>query len=109
MFAMLLLQAVAGPPLPADLRKPVARASTPCVPNTADGGEIVVCGHPTDQRLAKLPERYVKPRGDPMTFQLPGGGTGNVHAVQTTLPGATGSGLVVALKIPLGTRTPPSQ
>ncbi|MEG8026830.1 hypothetical protein [Sphingomonas aerolata] len=37
-----------------------------------------------------------------MTFRLPGGGTGKVHAVQSTLPGATGSGAVVTLRIPFG-------
>jgi hypothetical protein len=37
-----------------------------------------------------------------MTFRLPGGGTGNVHAVRTELPGAIGQGVAVTLKIPFG-------
>ncbi|MDY0965903.1 MULTISPECIES: hypothetical protein [Sphingomonas] len=69
---------------------------------TPPGGEIVVCARPTDQRLARLPTPPVSSPDAPMTFRLPGGGTGNVHAVQSTLPGATGSGAVVTLRIPFG-------
>ena len=102
MIAVLIgLQAVAGPPLPRELRPPVSRAATPC-PVTPPGGEIVVCGRPTDQRLARLPTPPVNAPDAPMTFRLPGGGTGKVHAVQSTLPGATGSGAVVTLRIPFG-------
>lgn len=104
MLAMLLLiQAVAGPPVPPELRKPVPRSSKPC-PDTPTGDEILVCGRQEDRRLAKLPEPVRRAPEDAMTFRLPGGGTGNVHAIQTTLPGATGSGAAVTLRIPFGKR-----
>ena len=99
---LLLLQAVAGPPLPPDLRKRVPRATMPCPVQTDPEGEIVVCARPTDQRLAKLPEPVQPPPFDPLSFRLPGGGKGNVHAIRTELPGAVGQGGAVTLKMPFG-------
>ena len=99
---LLLLQAVAGPPLPPDLRKRGPRATMPCPVQTDPEGEIVVCARPTDQRLAKLPEPVQPPPFDPLSFRLPGGGKGNVHAIRTELPGAVGQGGAVTLKMPFG-------
>lgn len=89
---LLLLQALAGPLLPPELRKRVARATMPCPVQTDPDGEIVVCARPTDQRLATLAEPVQLPRDDPLSFRLPGGGKGNVHAIRTELPGAVGQG-----------------
>ncbi|QCB43567.1 hypothetical protein E5673_16140 [Sphingomonas sp. PAMC26645] len=74
----------------------------PCPVQTDPDGEIVVCARSTDQRLATLPAPVQPPRGDPLSFRLPDGGTGNVHAIRTQLPGASGQGAAVTLKIPLG-------
>lgn len=100
LVGLLLLQAVAGPPLPPELRKRVPRATMPCPVQSDPDGEIVVCARPTDQRLAELPEPLQPVRGDPLSFRLPGGGTGNIHAVRTELPGGIGQGAAVTLKIP---------
>lgn len=102
LVGLLLLQAVAGPPLPPELRKRVARATMPCPVQTDPNGEIVVCGRPTDQRLARVAEPTQTPRDDPLTFRLPGGGKGNVHAIRSELPGANGQGVAVTFKIPFG-------
>ncbi|MEG3161276.1 hypothetical protein U1763_12270 [Sphingomonas sp. LB2R24] len=99
---LFLLQAVAGPPLPPELRKRVARATMPCPVQTDPYGEIVVCARPTDQRLAKLPQPVQPPPFDPLSFRLPGGGKGNVHAIRSELPGAVGQGGAVTLKMPFG-------
>ncbi|KQN05511.1 MULTISPECIES: hypothetical protein [Sphingomonas] len=99
---LLLLQAVAGPPLPPELRKRPVRSTMPCPVQTDPDGEIVVCARSTEQRLATLPEPVQPPRGDPLSFRLPGGGTGNVHAIRTQLPGASGQGAAVTLKLPFG-------
>ena len=74
----------------------------PCPVQTEPDGEIVVCARPTDHRLATLPAPVQPPRGDPLSFRLPGGGKGNVRAIQTELPGAIGQGAAVTLKIPFG-------
>lgn len=67
--------------------------------------EVVVCARsPDEMRLVKLPDPLAVPTPDPLSFRLPGGGTGQVHALQTTLPGATGAGAAVTLRIPLGAR-----
>ena len=102
LVGLLLLQAVAGPPLPPELRKRLPRATMPCPVQTDPDGEIVVCARPTDQRVAKLAEPVQPVRGDPLSFRLPGGGTGNVHAIRTELPGASGQGGAVTLKMPFG-------
>ncbi len=102
LVGLLLLQAVAGPPLPPELRRRPARPTMPCPVQTDPDGEIVVCGRPTDQRLATLPEPVQLPGGDPLSFRLPGGGTGNVHGIRTELPGGIGQGAAVTLKIPFG-------
>ncbi len=102
MLAMLLaVQAVAGPPAPREVRRPLAQASVPC-PVTAPGDEIVVCGRPTDQRMPPLPAPARRAPDSAMTFRLPGGGTGNVHAIKSRLPSAAGSGAAVTLRMPFG-------
>jgi len=104
MLAMLLiLQGVAGPPAPRIAHK-TPPATVPC-PEIVPGDEIIVCGRPDDQRLGRLPEPQRAPDAL-LTFRLPGGGQGNVHAVQSTLPGATGSGAVMSLRIPFGRSKP---
>ena len=102
LVGLLLLQVAAGPPLPLELRKRPPRATMPCPVQTDPDGEIVVCARPTDQRVAKLAEPVQPVRGDPLSFRLPGGGTGNVHAIRTELPGASGQGGAVTLKMPFG-------
>ena len=99
---LLLLQAVAGPPLPLELSKRPVRLTMPCPVQTDPDGEIVVCARPTNQRLATLVEPVQPPRGDPLSFRLPGGGKGNVHAIRTQLPSASGQGAAVTLKLPFG-------
>jgi len=99
---LLLLQAVAGPPLPLELSKRPVRLTMPCPVQTDPDGEIVVCARSTDQRLATIPEPVQPPQGDPLSFRLPGGGKGNVHAIRTQLPGASGQGAAVTLKLPFG-------
>lgn len=102
LVALLLLQAVSGPPVPKEFRKP--RVATPCPdnsPDRGDTGEIVVCARPVDQRLEPLPDPPRHAPEEAMTFRLPGGGTGNVHAIQTGLPGAVGRGMAVTLTVPL--------
>ena len=102
LVGLLLLQAVAGPPLPPELRKRPARSTMPCPVQADADGEIVVCARPTDQRLATVAEPVQPARGDPLSFRLPGGGTGNVHAIRTELPGAIGQGVAITLKVPFG-------
>jgi hypothetical protein len=97
---ILLVQAVAGPPTPTELRP--FRVLPPC-PSPEDGGEIVVCGRKgSDQRLEKLPERYADHADRPLSFMLPGGANGNVHAFQNNLPGATSQGVAVSITLPFG-------
>ena len=105
LVGLLLLQAVAGPPLPPELRRRPPRATMPCPVQTDPDGDIVVCARPTDQRLATLAEPVQPPRSDPLSFRLPGGGRGNVHAIRTELPGASGQGVAVTLRIPFGKGT----
>ncbi len=102
LVGLLLLQAVAGPPLPPELRRRGPRATMPCPVQADPDGEIVVCARPTDQRLATMAEPVQPPRSDPLSFRLPGGGRGNVHAIRTELPGAVGQGVAVTLRIPFG-------
>lgn len=100
LVALLLLQAAAAtPPERIDLLQPAQACPT-------EGGEdIVVCAHHQDApRLTRVEERPPRPLSGALTFRLPGGGTGNVHAIQTYLPGASGSGAAVTLRIPLGKR-----
>lgn len=74
----------------------------PCPVQTDPDGEIIVCARSIDQRLATLSAPVQPPRGDPLSFRLPGGGKGNVHAIRTQLPGASGQGAAVTLKMPFG-------
>ena len=99
---ILLVQAVAGPPVPLELRQTAPRSSTPCLA-TSEDGEIVVCGRRTeDQRLAKLPEADETAPSDPLSFRLPGGGKGRIHAIQSNVGGFTGQGAAVTLTFPFG-------
>jgi hypothetical protein len=99
---ILLAQAVSGPPVPNELRKIAPQSSAPC-PATSEGGEIIVCGRRSeDQRLAKLPETDKAEPSDRLSFRLPGGGKGNIHAFQSNVGGFTGQGVAVTLKIPFG-------
>lgn len=99
---ILLAQAVAGPPVPIELRQIAPRSASPC-PATSEDGEIVVCGRRReDQRLVKLPEAGEVAPFDPLSFRLPGGGKGNVHAIQSNVSGFTGQGAAVTLTIPFG-------
>ena len=98
---LMLLQAVAGPPAPVDRRALVHR---PC-PTEQTEGEVVVCARrEAGQRLGELSGPPEPPPLDPLSFRLPGGGKGNVHAIQTELPGAIGQGAAVTLTIPFGKR-----
>lgn len=100
LVVLLLLQAaVATQPERIDLlRRPPA-----CPPESGD--DVVVCARRQDApRITRVEERPARPLSDALTFRLPGGGTGNVHAIQTYLPGASGSGAAVTLRIPLGKR-----
>jgi hypothetical protein len=101
---LLLLQAVAGPPLPPELRKRAPRPTMPCPIQADPDGEIIVCARPNDQRLAHLAEPVQPTPADPLSFRVPGGGTGNVHAIRTELPGGIGQGAAVTLKIPFDKR-----
>lgn len=95
MLAFFLLQAAsAAPPRTIDLlAKPERCVSTE--------SEVVVCAHPADQRLEPLVEPLKSgPPDGPLSFRLPGGGTGNLHAIQSTLPGGSGAAAMVTLKIP---------
>lgn len=92
--AALLLQ-VAGPVL----TKPLTQK---CAPRDED--EVVVCARPgaSPYRLKPLPPKPGDPPADPLAFNLPGGGKGRVHAIQSQNPSATGQGAAVTLRIPLG-------
>ena len=81
------------------------RATMPCPVQADPDGEIIVCARPADQRLATLAKPVQPPRSDPLSFRLPGGGRGNVHAIRTELPGAVGQGVAVTLRIPFGKGT----
>jgi hypothetical protein len=102
LVGLLLLQVAAGPPIPPELRKRVPRVVTSCPVQPDAGGEIVVCGRPTEHRLETLPEPVASARQEPLSFRLPGGGKGSVQAIRTQLPGAIGQGAAVTLRIPFG-------
>lgn len=96
---VLFIQTVSGPPIPPQLRSP--KIAAPCSIED-DSGDIVVCAqNDTDYRLDTLPDHAAK-RPDPLSFRLPGGGGGNIHAFQNDLPGATSQGMAVTIKIPFG-------
>ena len=93
----LLAQATAAPE-GAD-RLSVAPRACPAGPS-ADG-EVVVCGRPNDQRLRPLPALPETKHVDPATFRL-AGGTVNLHAIHTALPGAEEQGVAATLTVPFG-------
>ena len=105
MLALLaLFQAVAmstnpiptPPPARIDLLSPGPK---PC-PTDGDQQDIVVCARRHADRLEPLPDRPGPPDLPPMTVRLPGGGTANLHAADTDLPGGHGSAAVVTVKVP---------
>lgn len=97
---IVLLQAVAGPPVPRDL-KPLTIVK-PC-PSADGSGDIVVCGRQQNgPRLERLPDRDRGALPDDVSFRLPGGGKADLHALQSTLPGGTGQGAAVTFSIPFG-------
>lgn len=71
----------------------------PCRPG---GDTITVCGNPHGMRLPSLDEARWAEKPLRPDFRLPGGGSGTVTAVQRSLPGASGDGLMVTGTIPLG-------
>ena len=100
--AMLLVQAVAGPPPPRESTPSPSLVARPC-PTADDGDDVVVCGRKSDPpRLVRLPEEKPRSAADMMTFRLPGHATGNVHGIQSELPGGAGQGAAVSIRIPFG-------
>ena len=98
----MMIQAVAGPPVPADLRPRAAAPTAPC-PVAGGPGEIVVCGSRSqEQRLGPIAVPEPEPADDPLSFRLPGGGKLNAHAMQRTVGGFTGQGAAITLTIPFG-------
>lgn len=101
-LTLALLQAAAtGPAL--------TRTERDCTPR--DDGEVVVCARPGESphRLKPLPPRPGDPPRAPLGFRLPGGGEGRLHAVQSNLLGASGQGLAITAKIPLGRKRKPAR
>ncbi len=90
----------ATPPPDGAERLSVVRPACPSGPST--DGDVVVCAHPTDQRLRPLPALPVKPPVDPSTFRLSGGKTVHLQAIRTELPGAIGQGAAVTFTVPFG-------
>ena len=84
------------PPKQIDL---LALGPKPCATDD-DVGDIVVCARRHANRLDPLPDKPGPPDLPPMTMRLPGGGTINLHAAETDLPGGHGSAAVVTLKMP---------
>lgn len=100
--ALLMLQAVAGPPAPRAAQPTTALPAAPCPPQT-DDGDVVVCARKSDPpRLVKLPEEAPRDPQDMITFRLPGHATGNIHAFQHDLPGGVGQGAAFSVRIPFG-------
>jgi hypothetical protein len=83
-----------GVPVPIDLLVP-----PDC---TSDDGDVVVCARAEDRRVRPLvePPRPIGPPDGPLSFRLPGGGSGKLRAIQTELPGGKGSGAAVTLTVP---------
>ena len=94
----LLVQATATPV--GTERLSVVPRACPCGPSV--DGEVVVCGHPSDQRLHPLPPLPDARHIEPTTLHLPGIGTARLHAIHTALPGAEGNGVAVTLTVPFG-------
>ena len=101
-LSILLVQAVFGPPVPADLRKPVPRMAVPACGPAAGGSDITVCARRgPDQRLKPLPDAAAEPV-NPLSFRLPGGGSASANAEQSNVGGFTGIGAKLKLRIPFG-------
>lgn len=100
---LVLLQAAATtinplppPPETIDL---LSLGPKPC-PTDIDPTDIVVCARRHTDRLGSLPDKPGPPDLPPATVRLPGGGTANLHAADTSLPGGHGSAAVVTVKVP---------
>lgn len=97
---MLMLLQANGPAMVPGLERfdlaTVARPSG-CGADAAEG-EVVVCGARATDRMATLPE-VVEP---PIRAQigLGGGATATLHGIQSNLPGGTGSGAAVTIRVP---------
>ena len=98
---LLFLQAAATSTNPAPARgiDLLSLSPKPC-PTDGDPEDIVVCARRHTDRLQPLPDKPGPPDLPPMTVRLPGGGTANLHAAGTDLPGAHGSAAVVTIKVP---------
>ena len=94
--AMSTSPAPAAPPERIDL---LSLGPKPC-PTDGDQQDIIVCARRHADRLGSLPDKPGPPDLPPMTVRLPGGGTANLHAADTDLPGAHGSAAVVTVKMP---------
>lgn len=99
MLALLIQAALpTDPPLRIDLL-----SVTQHCPDASAGGDVVVCGRPADRRLHPVEPPARPVTGPPLTLHIPGGGTANLHAIQTTQSsGAIGRGVAATLRIPLG-------
>jgi hypothetical protein len=100
--ALMLLAQVYGPADPNELHEAIARPAASC-PADDEDGEIVVCARPIEsQRLTRLRDDVVAAPPDPLSFRVPGGGTGRFHAIQSNVGGFTGPGVAITVRIPLG-------
>ncbi len=95
MLALFLLQAAtAASPQTIDLLAAPERCRS-------SEDEVVVCAHRTEQRLEPIAEPVKSgPPDGPLSFRLPGGAQGKAHAIQSTLPGASGQGVAVTVRFP---------
>ncbi len=100
---LVLLQAAAtstnSPTPPPERIDLLSLGPKPC-PTDGAPEDIVVCARRQTNRLQPLPDKPGPPDLPPMTVRLPGGGTANFHAADTSLPGGHGSAAVVTLKVP---------
>lgn len=105
MIVAFLLQAVAGPQLPAPLRP---RSDKPC-PVQVDTADVVVCGRQDDRyrlpRTAALPERQLVPKAE---LRL-GSAAVAAETEAAGLPGGISvNRLMFRLKVPFGAKRKPA-
>ena len=106
MTMALVVQTMAGPAGPEPAASPDPRLSVlppACPAGPTVSGDVIVCARRRDaDRLGTLPPLPDREAADPMTFRLPGAGTGRVHAFQRDLQGASSQGVALTMTIPLG-------
>ena len=68
-----------------------------CAEDSA-AGDVVVCGARATDRMSVLPEVIEPPIR--ARIGLGGGATATLHGIQSALPGGTGSGAAVTIKLP---------